>query len=382
MFSSSLSIPNYLKRPYATARVLLYGAIILSTFLFALAVLFPTFSFTFDFRTPNSSANSLLDPHTSENIPATNGKIETNGSLFATASATGRFSQATVALALEQQSPSPQTLQATLKRSYRAFFLPLSDPITSFPKETLYRIDTTYYALRDGTLYPFVSDSAYLSRFPDTFALQEDASFLSRYPLSPDWIGFRIGSLVSFADGVFIIVSDTEMRPIGSAEILLALGYRFENVIPASEEEIGIYKRGRIVLLGALHPDGTLFLDSDTDTAYLIENNQKRPIYDNNYRDFIASKQTPIVVSTESSQKSVGCALEPGFFGRNFSCETPVTALKAGFGNDYELTILSSDDIDIRTLQVSLETEKSIENVLTLLSQVKLRLLSRFGAGQ
>ena len=34
----------------------------------------------------------------------------------------------------------------------------------------------------------------------------------------------------------------------------LALGYRFEDVLPVNEEDLGIYKRGRILLMGAPHP--------------------------------------------------------------------------------------------------------------------------------
>ncbi len=383
MFQPSLIIPPHLKRTYLIARVFLYGFFITGASLFLVQTFFPTLAFSFNFRTPNSSKNSLLDPHSDKNIPATNGKIAQNDALITTASAAGEFSLANISFSLEKKSVLPNTLEATLSRSYRSFFLPTGVPLTNFPEESLYKVDDTYYALRDSILYPFVSDNAYLSRFPDALAKIENSDFLTTYPISEDWIGYRIGSLVSFADGVFLIVSETEMRPFGSPEVLLALGYRFEDVRPASEEEIGIYKRGRIILPGTEHPDGTLLLDTDTDTYYLIENGSKHPLESGDYRDFIISKQIPIVVSSKASEEKVRCTLEPGLLGQSFSCQTPVISLHSGFGNDFQITLEKGDtDIDINTLQVSFESSKSRQNMLLILSKIKQRLLSRFGINQ
>lgn len=375
-------VPAHLNRQYQMARVLLYTIVIFGTFYFFLQTFFPTLSFFYNFRVSNSG-NTLLDPHSLKNIPATNGKIETNGALITSAGVVGQFSQVLISLTLEKKSAVPTTLEVTLKRSYRSFFLPTGDPLVGFPEESLYKVDDVYYALRNNVLYPFVSTNAYLSRYPEDKAVVENTHFLTNYVISENWIGYRVGSMVSFADGVFLITSETDMRPIGNAESLLALGYRFEDVRPVSEEEIGIYKRGRIVLLGAQHPDGTLLYDRDTDTYYLIENNFKRPILDTEYRDFIMKQQAPILVSSEESKKQVSCTLEPGLFGQSFSCQTSIDLLGAGYGNDFEITIDKNDtDIDISTLQVSFETAKSKQNMILILSQIKQRLLSRFGAGQ
>lgn len=376
------AIPVRFKRHYQIARAVLYAVVISGTLYFLLQTFFPTLSFFYNFRVSNSG-NTLLDPHSDKNIPATNGKVETNGSLITSASVAGKFSQVTVSLALEKKSAVPNTLEVTLRRSYQSFFLPTGTPVTGFPEESLYRIDDTYYALRGDALYPFVSDNAYLSRYPESKAIVKNADFLANYSVSEDWIGYRVGSMVSFADGVFLITSETDMRPIGNAETLLALGYRFEDVRPASEEEIGLYKRGRIILLGAQHPDGTLLLDQDTNSYYLVENNSKRPLENEDYRDFIISKQAPILVSSKGSEQHVSCMLEPGLFGQSFSCQTPIDLLQSGFGNDFEITIGKNDtDIDISTLSVSFETEKSRQNMLLILSQIKQRLLSRFGISQ
>lgn len=379
----TIPVPEAWRKRYQLLRALLYMIVIATVVIFALRVLFPTLIFSFNFKTPSSSKNNLLDPRSPENIPRTNGKIEAGGTLIADAGIVGNFAQARAHVTLEKQSALPENLAFSLRRSYRSFLLPTGTDVTGFPEESLYKIDGTYYTLRDGTLFPFVSENAYRSRYPDEFAVPATRDFLARYPVSENWIGFRIGSVVSFADGVFLIASDTEMRPVGSADIFLALGYRFEDVRPASEEEIGIYKRGRIFLLGAQHPDGTLLLDRDTQTYYLVEQDMKRAITDPRYRDFIIRQQTPISVSSRSGETRANCTLEPSLFGQSFSCSTELAALPSQLGSDFEIRIEGANaDIDINTLQVSFATDKSTENLLTLLSQIKQRLLSRFGLGQ
>ncbi|MFZ3031828.1 MAG: hypothetical protein WA082_02220 [Candidatus Moraniibacteriota bacterium] len=380
---SPIAIPTAWQSRYRVLRVLLYCVIASVTIFFALRVLFPTLIQSFDFRAPGSSKNAILFPRSTENLPRTNGKIEQNGIMKADTAVIGDFSLIQATAVLEKDSALPETLPFTLRRSYQSFFYPTGDPVTDFPKESLYRVADTYYALRNGTLYPFVSDAAYLSRFEEKHALAADASLLSNYPISEEWLGFRVGSLLSNATGVFVVTSEGEMRPVGSAEIFLALGYDFADVIPVSEEELGAYKRGRIFLLGAAHPDGTLLFDQDTATYYIIGREQKHPLLPGAYRDFLIRDKHPILVSTKASERSVSCALVPNLFGTNLSCATMITTLAPGLGNDFELTLTSPEtDIDINSLTISFETAKNRQNMMTLLSQIKQRLLSRFGGVQ
>jgi len=378
-----IPIPNQWQYCYKILRVLLYAATALTVGVFAVHTFFPTIAFSFNFKTPNSSKNNILDPRSMENASRKNGRLETDGVFIANIGIVGNFSQAKTKIILEKKSAIPNNLKMSLRRSYRSSMLPIGAPIGSFPEKSpaLYKINNTYYELRENsTLHPFVSDNAYLTRYPDDFATRESKEFLSRFTVSENWIGFRTGSLVSFADGAFLIISETEMRPVGSADIFLALGYNFENVLPASEEEIGIYKRGKIFNLGEQHPNGTLLLDQDAQNYYLVEHNTKRPITNTRYLDFLLKQQTPISVSARSNKTRVNCALTPSLFGQSFYCEMELTALEQNLGNDFEIHIDQSDvDIDINTLQVSFATNRNKQNILTLFSQIKQRLLTRFG---
>ncbi len=382
MIASPIPIPTSWQQRYFFLRFFMYFLCIVMAVLLASRFFFPTITQNFDFRSPESSKNMLLAPRSPENTPRTNGKIESKGTLVTDTAVVGDFSLVTVTAVLEKKSTLPETLSVSLRRSYQSFLYPTGEPVSDFPNETIMRASDTYYLLRDDTLFPFVSEQAYLSRFPKERAsiITDTVPFFERFSVSDTWFGFRVGTLLSNANGVFVVVSETEVRPIGSADIFLSLGYNFADVIPVNEEELGVYQQGRILLLGAPHPDGTVLHDPTTDDYFLIQKGTKKPLLPGIYRDFLLETIHPIIVSSQASAETVHCTLTPTIFRSAFSCTTPITTLIPGFGNDFELRMDSASAIDLNTLSVSFETAKNRQNILTLLSQMKQRLLARFGA--
>ena len=382
MIASPIPIPASWQQRYLFLRFVMYFLCIVMAVLLASRFFFPTITQNFDFRSPESSKNMLLAPRSPENTPRTNGKIESGGTLVTDTAVVGDFSLVTVTAVLEKKSALPETLSVSLRRSYQSFLYPSGEPVSDFPNETIMRAGDTYYLLRDDTLFPFVSEQAYLSRFPKerAFIVTDTTPFFVRFSVSDTWFGFRVGTLLSNANGVFVVVSETEVRPIGSADIFLSLGYNFADVIPVNEEELGVYQQGRILLLGAPHPDGTVLHDPTTDDYFLIQKGTKKPLLPGIYRDFLLETIHPIIVSSQASTETVRCILTPTIFHSAFSCTTPITTLIPGFGNDFELRMDSASAIDLNTLSVSFETAKNRQNILTLLSQMKQRLLARFGA--
>lgn len=369
---------------YRPLRLLMWVGIVIGGTWFSLSILFPTITQAFDFDNPGASRNQIVEPRAIDGTARTNGKLEAEGELIANTSLLGDFSAATVSFTLESDSAFPEYLSASLGRGYRAMWLPAGAPINQGPQATIYLIDTTYYLLENNVLVPFISEAAYRSRYPDSQTIaRSDANIFDQYPRGQQPLGFRIGSLLSFADGVFVVVSETEMRPIGSAEIFLARGYRFEDVMPASEEELGIYKRGRIVLLNTPPIDGTLYRDQGTDTVFVIENGARHAITDTSYRDFLIAKQQPIETRASDTERSVDCILESGFFPRTYRCTIPLAELNGNLGFDYELTLEATDaDFEMETLSLAFDTHVTLDNARTLLAKVKQRILVRFGLGQ
>ncbi len=374
-------IPAHLEPVYRKLRITLWVAIAVAGMAVAYTFLFPTISTTFDFRNPKSSRNQIFDPRSVDGLARTNGKLETGGVLIANTSPLGDFSHLSVGIDLEKRSESPSHITVTVEKNYRAFLYPVGEPVRDFPAAELYRTDDgTVYLLQDGTLRRFVSDAAFLSRYPADMARDVTSDFLARYPIASDFVGFHVGSLISFADGVYIVTSETEIRPIGSAEIFLALGYSFEDVIPVSEEDLGIYKRGRIFLMGAPHPDGTLFEERESGRLYLIDNGLRRLIADGRYQDFLRTRIHPILALESDSQRFARCDAIAGLLPRALDCDINLDTLSGSLGPDYAIRLSGNDvDIDITSLSLAFGTRLDIANAETLAAKVKARILTRFG---
>lgn len=376
-------VPPQEKRRYLISRVLLYTFCFSLAFFFALRIIFPTLPFAFNFRTPQSTKNTFLDPRQlSDQTPLTNGKIAAKQTLIGNFDSPGSFSRIRISFDLSEKSAEASHLKASIARSYRSFFLPIDDtPVASFEHPPLYRDqEGIYYAQDNGSLKRFASTRAYLSRYPEAFAVPLASSPAETLPVSDEWIGWRVGSLISFADGVFLVTSEHEIRPFGDPEIFLSMGYRFEDVIPAHEEEIGIYERGRILLYGAAQSDGTVFRDTDSGVYLIVHGQRLRPITSPEYRDFLIAQTHPIEASFDARARNLTCLpVATWWSSTRYACDIPESSLPSDFGSAFQLALRSEAPIDIDLLTVSLITDRTPDNFQLFASQIKTRLLSRFG---
>lgn len=374
------------KKSYLIGRIFLYAVFIFLSFSFAFRVIFPTIPFSFNFNTPQSTRNTFLNPRNEAGqTPITNGNLDRNQTLIGNFESPGTFSRIRVSFALTKKSPENVRFKAYLSRSYRSFFFPIDEtPLASFEHPPLYRdAQDIYYAEIDGALKRFVSTEAYLSRYPESFAVPLTSKTAQTIPLSDEWIGFRVGSLLSFADGVFLVTSEREIRPFGNPDIFLSMGYRFDNVIPAHEEEVGIYERGRILLYGAPQSDGTVFQDKDSGAYLLVRDQKLRPITSPEYRKFILEHTAPIIASLSLRNTALSCTpVSSWYHKKTFTCDMPESALPPGFGNTFQLSLRNNTqdtDADLDALTVSLVTDRTSDNFSLFMNQVLSRLLNRFG---
>lgn len=380
------AIPASERRYYLIGRLFIFISFLSLILFFALRIIFPTLPFAFDFHTPQSTKNTFLEPRrASDQSPITNGKIDAREALIGNFDGQGTFSRIRISFDLDKKSGGAMNPKATVSRSYRSFFLPIDDiPLSSFEHPPLYRDKDNIYYMQDGdTLRRFVSARAYFSRYPESFALPLSSIADNNLPVSEDWVGFRVGSLLSFGDGVFLVTGEHEVRPFGDPEIFLSMGYRFDDVTPVNEEEIGIYKRGRILLYGAAQPDGTVFQDIDSGVYLIVENRKLRPITSPEYRKFLSERTAPIEVSLSSRNTSLSCTLSSSWLDKkHYTCDIPERDLSPRFGSAFQITITSGSSIDIGALNISLITDRTHANFLLFASQMKSRILNRFGIGQ
>ncbi|HRY82225.1 MAG TPA: hypothetical protein P5232_00755 [Candidatus Moranbacteria bacterium] len=250
-----------------------------------------------------------------------------------------------------------------------------------YPSDSLFLIDNTYYKLSSDILHPFVSEKAFLSYFEKSQALTKDEEFLKKYTVNQDNpIGFANGTLLSFDIGVFLVI-DEKVVPFNNPETFLALGYNWEDIIPANEEEIGLYQRDKVFSISRPHPSGTVFFAQDSNKYYLIFGQSKKEIRGENILK-IYSKRKPIIAQEKSLEFQTACALQKKLWPFNsYGCKSFIENLGQAPGKDYQFKIQSSPDLEISATRAVFSKKINWLNLRDTLSIIKQRFLTNYGYG-
>ena len=375
-----VALPENLILRYRVAQGILYTSLLLLFSFLIFRSLFPIITHSFDFENPTSSKHDLLVPKDTHGSLIANGKLPKGESLIFHDGTSGLYQKAILGLSLEEKESLPESIAITLRHGYAATWLPEGAAVQDFPAEKIYVSEGDYYALRNNELLRFVSREAFLSRYPESYAEAVSPDFLTTFTKNDTLIGYRPGLLVEYADGVFLIVNETDMRPIGSARIFANIGYRFEDVKKVNAEELGIYKRGKIFLSGDIHPNGTVFLDTDNQTYYIVQDGTFRKLLPGAYLNFLLTQGAPITFSQTTNDMTVSCTPTKSTFGHKVSCEADLTPIYDLVGSDYEMRIGNSgEDTEFAYYEAQFYTAINRQNFNFILSQVKENFLARFG---
>ncbi|MFA4817319.1 MAG: hypothetical protein WC608_01180 [Parcubacteria group bacterium] len=250
--------------------------------------------------------------------------------------------------------------------------------VKSFSDGTLFLIDGIYYQMKNQVLNPFVSEKAYLSRYEKNQALAKDKGFLKNYAVSEDVIGFADGTLLSFDIGVFVVVSGKVM-PFNNPATFLSFGYNWDDIIPASEEEVGLYGRDKLFSSDRPHPDGTVFFASDLGKYYLISSGQKYEIKGAEIlRKYL--KKNPITVQEKSLDFQNYCQLKKTWWPLNSCrCSASIKNLAEFFGNNYQFETQKSPGLTLAEAEIKFYRNLNWENMRDILAEIKLKFLANYG---
>lgn len=436
-------LPQPWNRIFLAGRVILWGVFFFGMFVFAFSILFPSQAFTFNFDNSKAEKNTLRDPKTATGDMRGDGRLGSNETLLIDASAFGDFSDVSVLLSGSDESLPIESGSVSVRRSQKAFFYPEGNSAgfpkgsllrfgdtffqiapngtrKSFPSEEAVRLigldpasflsvsseeflanrdggaidfseadppsgsfirsDDTFYEWRNGKLIPFVSREAFLARFPESWAIPKDISFRETRTLSDDWRSYPSGSLLAWGDGVFLMDGESP-RPILGIDIFLSLGFSWDDVRPASDEEISLVQKGKFVDFSVPHPDGTVFFDTEERRYFLIEEGKKREIKGEALLQSWLGNRHPILVSSKSLTTASSCILEEGFSPFSsyaLECSLLLEALVSLPGDTYEFSIDLPIETDIRRMDVTFESSLKRETFLRTLSKLKNRVISRY----
>lgn len=382
LFDPSPIVPKPLRGRFQLFRAVLLVFFFGAGALFGYRTIFPSQSFTFLFENPDTGKSTLEEPHSQDEKSLKKGRITKSDLLRTYAGTVGSFSSVHVELALERDSVKPsQEIEISLRKSYRSFFAPEGEPVSTLPKERGFLTDKAAYFFSDGKLFPFLSDRAALSWFPKEKILPASEDLFKLFPPQENPEGFRPGTLLSDAEGVYAIGGDRKAHPIGNTAIFESLGFNWNNVVPVDEEELSFHKRGKIFLFDAAQPDGTLFSDPTTGRTFVVENRAKRSIENKDVLDQLTRISKPTIVSESALENPVSCGLVKRTlsFRPTYACDIPIAALRNVPGGSFEIALSVPEAIHAAVLTATFKTEPDRENLSLFLRQVRERFDAVYG---
>lgn len=432
------TLPQKWQRIAIGLRIVLFLIFISVTIYISYAILFPSRTFEFFFRTPGALKNTLVEPRNTSGA-INKGNLLANETLYFNTNLVGDFSHATVYLKLEKKSNPLESGTINVRKSFRAFFFPqeedmpfpdgtllsvdnayyivsqgklrefknsqimqtlgfssqmfaevLSESLQTtpageeinqaqYPEGTYFLINEDYYQLLGGTLKKFISENAFLSKADSRQAVKATEDIFEKLPLSEEYLGFRDGKLVSSNESVFIL-SKGKYYPIDNTLTFQAMGLSWDDVLPISAEELSAYEKQKLFTQDQPHPDGIVMTDKKTNNSFIIDNGKKRLLPNQVLANSYLRGATPVFVDSDSLTINAECKISKLFnpFNKEYQCEIPIDKIHEFAGNDYQFELLSNKDIRLNYASATLHKVIGKDNFTSSLSEIKGRIRNTY----
>lgn len=326
MANNILKLDPIWQKRYKTAKIFVYLVFVLAIIYAAYLILFPSASFIFSFKNPNSSKNTVVEPRNEKGKLILGGKMENGNKLIFDTNPLGDFSEVEIDFTLSNNSADIQSSSISVRRSYRSFFYPEGEKINA-PENT------------------------------------------------------DLPSLLSANNSVFI-ASQGKIWPIADATTFVSMGWNWNDVAISSSEEIGKYEKQKLFTIKNPHPDGTIFSEKETEKYYLIESGEKREI--ENIENFLPNLKTnPIIADKKGLETKSHCELESAFgFGKKYKCIIPIEEMRNLIGNDFQFEASFGNDVKITNISATFKKSFNLENLKSSISILKNRTAANYGQNQ
>ena len=437
-FTKEISLQGKTLRIYRWLRGMLFVTFLLLAIYLAILVLFPSRHFSFDFTNPTSSSNSIVGPRDMQDVPKTDGMASKENPLVFDTMINESFPDALVNFSLNEDLTSPLSGNISIQKTYRALFYPTGTPIgfkdgtlvktgfdhfiisngslrkfstlalknlgfsenqfiqvdandlkynpvgdfiapnDGYPNDSLFKISDNFYMFENGKLRPFTSLAAFNSQYDSSLAIEKNDDFLNQYPLDENPIGFSDGSLISYADSVFI-VSEGNVYPIDNPQTFIADGFDWNDVIPANADEIGLYTRTKLFNKTSTNPAGAIFSAVESPLWYVIKDEKKLPIPSEKILNSWLRKK-PILFSTSDTAQ---CQIKKiGYFFQNnsYSCQLKLRDTRALYGNEFRFTLQPDSEIQLSQIDITYSKAINTSNLRSSLAGLYNKITSNYYA--
>jgi len=423
-FTKELPLEGKNLKIYLRLRGLFFILAVLLAIYLAILILFPSRYFTFNFATPASKDNSIVNPRDTDDLPVASGKILAGKNLIFDAPIAENFPNAQVDISLNKNSALIQSGSISVQKSFRAIFYPTGNPIgfkdgsllkdgadyfivsdgslrkfspsafsnlgfsekqfmsvdttdlaynplgemieqkDNYPNSTLFKIADNFYIFQNSKLRPFTSQQAFATQYSEAQAIAKDASFLKQYPLDENPISFADGSLISSADSVFI-VSEGRVFPIDNPETFLSNGFDWNDVIQAGADELSLYEKMKLFNKSSTHPAGTIFSAVEKPEWFVIKDAKKSPIPS---EKILASwlHKKPIAFSLKGLDSVSACQIEKNsllFWQKAYVCKIQFQNPTELYGNNFRFVATTKSDIQINNINIEFSKAVNTPNL-------------------
>lgn len=162
--------------------------------------------------------------------------------------------------------------------------------------------DPGIWLIENGFKRPFANYGAFISRFSERQVIITSPDILDAYPKGEP-IKFPDYSLVQTPDKKIYLLVGKEKRPFDSLEIFKRIGFKEEEIEPASYSELYGYQTGQAITASSTYVTGALLQDIKTGGVYYVENGTKAPLLDKVFLETKYKGQDIMKVSSEILNK-------------------------------------------------------------------------------
>lgn len=166
--------------------------------------------------------------------------------------------------------------------------------------------DGGIWLIDDNTRHPFLSKSAFLSRY-NSFdkVIAVNPADLEKYPVGTaiEYPNYSLLQLKS-TGGIYLLDNDT-LRPITSKEVFRLLGFNPEEVITIESKDVFNYKIGEAITEKSAYPTGGLLQDKKTGGVYYVYNGEKYPLLSKKIMNLYFKDKKITAVSEDELDKYV-----------------------------------------------------------------------------
>lgn len=438
-FTKEIILDEKSQKKYRRLRFGLYLMAILAAIYFAYLIFFPVQFYDYSFANPNLNKGNVINPRDEAGKLLNKGNVEAGKKFYFDSSVIGNFSTVKISVDVSSKSKDFQPFLIRARKSYRSFLYPEGDPVgfrdgslvknnnnyfiisqgklcqfqsldnlnilgfspgsftevsgeelkynnigdeikdsNNYPDASIFKIDDAYYILSGQKLNRFISQKAFLTQYDENQAIQKDKSFLNRYQLAENLVGFAGGSLINYGDGIYI-VSGASIYPINNPETFVNMGYDWNDVIKVNGDELSIYKKENIFNINTPHPDGTIFLADENSKWFIIKNGEKDSLPSENIaRSWF--KKNPIRVSAISEKYFEKCELsKAGFIFSTYECRIPVDKFKNFEGRYYEFSSTAQANIKLDKVSVEFKRFLTVANLKSSIKDMINKILIHYG---